>query len=125
MSRDEAQVRTLIDRIADQSGGLHVLVNNAGIIDDQLVALTSLARWERVLRVNLTGPFLTSRAVLPIMLEQSWGRIINLSSNSVRIPGAGQAAYAASKGAWKRSPARWPWRWGAREFESTPWPLGG
>jgi NAD(P)-dependent dehydrogenase (short-subunit alcohol dehydrogenase family) len=73
-------------------------VNNAAIIDDRLLALTSLKRWEQVLRINLTGPFLMCRAVLPTMLEQSWGRIINISSNSVRIPGAGQSAYAASKG---------------------------
>jgi 3-oxoacyl-[acyl-carrier protein] reductase len=95
---DEAQVRKLIDRIVDMDGGIHVLVNNAGIIDDQLLALTKLSQWERVIRVNLTGPFLMCRSVVPIMLEQSWGRIINISSNSVRIPGSGQTAYAASKG---------------------------
>ncbi|WP_370947287.1 SDR family NAD(P)-dependent oxidoreductase [Amycolatopsis sp. cg5] len=95
---EETEVRTLIGGILRQSGAIHVLVNNAGIIDDRLLALTKLAQWERVLKVNLTGPWLLSRAVLPTMLEQSWGRIINISSNSVRIPGAGQTAYAASKG---------------------------
>lgn len=95
---DEGQVRSLVERVVDQQDAIHVLVNNAAIIDDRLLALTRLAQWETVLRVNLTGPFLMCRTVVPLMLEQSWGRIINISSNSVRIPGAGQTAYAASKG---------------------------
>lgn len=94
----ESEVKTLVDGIFGRELAIHILINNAAIIDDQLLALTSLERWEGVLRVNLTGPFLMCRAVLPVMLEQSWGRIINISSNSVRIPGAGQSAYAASKG---------------------------
>jgi 3-oxoacyl-[acyl-carrier protein] reductase len=95
---EEDEVQTLVGRVVDQDGTVHVLINNAGIIDDQLLELTTLAQWERVLRVNLTGCFLMSRAVLPAMIDQGWGRIVNLSSNSVRIPGPGQSAYAASKG---------------------------
>ncbi|MFB7614082.1 3-oxoacyl-ACP reductase family protein [Kitasatospora sp. NPDC056181] len=95
---DEAAVDALVDDVAEQDGGIHVLVNNAAVIDDRLLLGTRTAGWERVLRTNLTGPFLTSRAVLPVMLDQGWGRIVNISSNSVRIPGPGQTAYAASKG---------------------------
>lgn len=95
---DEAAVKDLVRVVTAAEGAIHVLVNNAGVIDDQLLMLTSTKRWEQVLRVNLTGPFLLSREVLPVMLDQGWGRIINVSSNSVRIPGAGQTAYAASKG---------------------------
>jgi 3-oxoacyl-[acyl-carrier protein] reductase len=95
---NEIEVQTLIERVVDQDGTVHVLINNAGIIDDQLLELMSLVQWERVLRVNLTGSFLMSRAVIPVMIDQGWGRIINISSNSVRIPSAGQSAYAASKG---------------------------
>ncbi|MGH3854316.1 MAG: SDR family NAD(P)-dependent oxidoreductase [Pseudonocardiaceae bacterium] len=95
---DENEVQALVEGILTQSGGIHVLVNNAGIVDDHLLALTTLGQWQRVLQVNLDGPFLMCRAVVPVMLDQSWGRIINISSNSVRIPGAGQTAYAASKG---------------------------
>lgn len=94
----ESDVRDLVDDVVTQDAGVHVLVNNAAIIDDRLLALTRTAQWENILRVNLTGPFLTSRAVLPTMLAQGWGRIINISSNSARIPGPGQTAYAASKG---------------------------
>ncbi|MET8132985.1 3-oxoacyl-ACP reductase family protein [Streptomyces sp. NPDC005251] len=95
---DEAQVEDLVEEVTAQEGALHVLVNNAAVIDDQLLAVTRTDRWENVLRTNLTGPFLTSRAVLPAMLDQGWGRIINISSNSARTPGPGQSAYAASKG---------------------------
>ena len=95
---DEEEVGNLINEVFEEEEAIHILVNNAAIADDQLLALTDLARWERVLRINLIAPFLMCRAVLPIMLEQTWGRIINISSNSVRIPGAGQTAYAASKG---------------------------
>ncbi len=95
---DEVQVQTLAERVLNQDGTVHVLINNAGIIDDRLLELTSLEQWDRVLRVNLTGSFLMSRAVIPTMIDQGWGRIVNISSNSVRIPSAGQTAYAASKG---------------------------
>lgn len=118
---DEAEVEDLVERVTEREGALHVLVNNAGVIDDQLLAVTPTHRWERVLRTNLTGPFLTSRAVLPVMLDQGWGRVINISSNSARTPGPGQSAYAASKGVSSRSPAPWPWRSGARASGSTAW----
>ena len=95
---DEVEVQSLIERVVNQDGTVHVLINNAGIIDDRLLELTSLEQWDRVLRVNLTGSFLMSRAVIPAMIDQGWGRIVNISSNSVRIPSAGQTAYAASKG---------------------------
>src|SRR5262245_59577857 len=66
---NEAEVRTLVEQVVDQDGTVHVLVNNAGVIDDQLVELTALTQWERVLHVNLTGPFLMSRAVIPTMVD--------------------------------------------------------
>jgi 3-oxoacyl-[acyl-carrier protein] reductase len=94
----ENEVRALVRAIEKSTGRIDVLVNNAGVIDDRLVASTSLARWEGVVRTNLTGIFLMCREVLPLMLGEGYGHIINLSSNSVRIPGPGQAAYAASKG---------------------------
>ncbi|MFM9441645.1 3-oxoacyl-ACP reductase family protein [Streptomyces acidiscabies] len=95
---DEESVHRLVDTVLERDGAIHVLVNNAGVIDDRLLALTRTAQWESVLRTNLTGPFLMCRAIVPAMLEQSWGRIVNISSNSVRQPGPGQTSYAASKG---------------------------
>jgi 3-oxoacyl-[acyl-carrier protein] reductase len=94
----EDEVNELMERIASSEGAVHVLVNNAGVVDDHLIMSTTLKQWEQVLRVNLTAPFLMARAALPVMLDQGWGRIINISSLSAWIPGSGQAAYAASKG---------------------------
>lgn len=94
----EDDVEGVVERVQQQSGAIDVLVNNAGVIDDRLLATTPLAQWEGVIRVNLTGPYLMCRAVVPLMIDQGWGRIINISSNSVRIPGPGQTAYATSKG---------------------------
>ena len=95
---NEAEVQRLIEDVISQDATIHVLVNNAAVIDDRLLEMTSVAQWEDVLRVNLTGPFLMCRAVSPLMIDQGWGRIINISSNSARLPNAGQIAYAASKG---------------------------
>jgi 3-oxoacyl-[acyl-carrier protein] reductase len=94
----EADVARLVRDVQSAAGRIDVLVNNAGVINDRLLAQASLAQWEGVLRINLIGTFLMCRAVVPVMLDQASGRIINLSSNSVRIPGPGQTAYAASKG---------------------------
>lgn len=93
----EEQVQRLVRDVVTQDGGVQILVNNAGVIDDRLAIATPTAAWEGVLRVNLTGPFLLAREVIPHMLDAGWGRIINLSSASAHAPAAGQAAYAASK----------------------------
>lgn len=95
---DEDDVRRVVDEVLDRDGGVHVLVNNAAITADALVMAPGAASWEHVLRVNLTGPWLLCRQVIPVMLDQGEGRIINVSSASVRTPGPGQSAYAASKG---------------------------
>jgi 3-oxoacyl-[acyl-carrier protein] reductase len=75
-----------------------ILVNNVGIARDAWLAKMSLENWEMVLRVNLTSQFLTTRAVVPHMIEQKSGRIINISSRAW-LGGPGQSNYAASKGA--------------------------
>jgi 3-oxoacyl-[acyl-carrier protein] reductase len=92
------EVNSLIEGVVAESGRVDILINNAGVIDDTLLVSSTLAQWDGVLRVNLTGAYLMCRAVVPFMMDQGFGRIVNLSSNSVRIPGPGQTAYAASKG---------------------------
>ncbi|MBG0857805.1 SDR family oxidoreductase [Streptomyces spinoverrucosus] len=86
--------RTAVERF----GGVDVLVNNAGIMD-RMSALADVgdAEWERVIRVNLTAPFLLTRAVLPHMLAAGRGAIVNTASEASLRGSAAGAAYTASK----------------------------
>ncbi|MEV1084006.1 glucose 1-dehydrogenase [Streptomyces sp. NPDC050211] len=94
--------QAVVDRVAETAverfGGVDVLVNNAGIMD-RMSALgeVSDAEWERVIRVNLTAPFMLTRAVLPHMLEAGRGAIVNTASEAGLRGSAAGAAYTASK----------------------------
>ena len=96
VSSDE-QVNTLIDSAINQMGKLDVLVNNAGLGMTKPLIETSTEEWQRLLDINLTGPFRTLRAALPPMQQQGSGVVINLSSICAWRAEAGQTAYAASK----------------------------
>jgi NAD(P)-dependent dehydrogenase (short-subunit alcohol dehydrogenase family) len=78
-------------------GPVDVLVNNAGIAESAAFARTSLEMWERHLRVNVTGPYLMTRAVLPGMLERRQGRVINVASLAGLHGAAYVSAYTSSK----------------------------
>lgn len=94
---DQAAVDALVEE-ARTHGPLKGLVNNAGVMDYFSGAgETDDATWERCLRVNLTAPFLLTRAVLPHMLEAGGGSIVNVSSAAGMRGGAAGAAYTASK----------------------------
>jgi NAD(P)-dependent dehydrogenase (short-subunit alcohol dehydrogenase family) len=94
----EDEVAGMVDRTLQTYGRIDILVNNAGTaLPERPVVDTSPADWERVLRVNLTGPFLCARAVLPIMMRQHSGKIVNVASIGGRVGFAGIAAYGASK----------------------------
>lgn len=88
----------LIGAAVDTFGGIDILVNNVGIARDGWLAKMSEENWDDVLRVNTKSQFLCSRAAVPHMMEQKSGRIVNISSRAW-LGGAGQANYAASKGA--------------------------
>ncbi|MCD7441106.1 glucose 1-dehydrogenase [Streptomyces lincolnensis] len=94
--------QTVVDEVTkaavERFGGVDVLVNNAGIMD-RMSALADVgdAEWERVLRVNLTAPFLLTRAVLPHMLAAGGGAIVNTASEAGLLGSAAGAAYTASK----------------------------
>lgn len=79
-------------------GSPGILVNNAGIASAQLLLDTSIEQWDDLLRSNLTAPFLCAKAVLPYMMRQQYGRIINISSIWGISGGACEVAYSASKG---------------------------
>jgi 3-oxoacyl-[acyl-carrier protein] reductase len=99
----EASVQALFDFIAAEFGRLDVLVNNAGIAPrvngkKALVEDTPLELWSRTLDTNLTGTFLVTRAAIPLMKKNRWGRIVNISSRAGRTRSTlASAYYAASK----------------------------
>jgi 3-oxoacyl-[acyl-carrier protein] reductase len=95
--RDEAQVEALVHQAMAQLGRVDILVNNAGATGRRQVAELGTEEWARVLDTNTTGTFLVSRAVVPLMRERRWGRIVNVVSGNGRQGQANAAAYSASK----------------------------
>jgi len=87
----------LIDGIVKQHGGLHVLVNNAGITRDMLAMRLKDDDWDAVVDTNLKAVFRMSRCVMRTMMKQRYGRIINITSVVGSSGNAGQANYAAAK----------------------------
>ncbi len=91
------QAKALIDFAVKTFGGLHILVNNAGITRDNLIMLMKEEDWDEVIRVNLKSTFNCSKAAVRHMMRKRWGRIINITSVSGQIGNAGQTNYSASK----------------------------
>jgi 3-oxoacyl-[acyl-carrier protein] reductase len=94
---DAKQVEALIKQTVDQFGGLHVLVNNAGITRDNLVMRMSDEEWNQVIATNLTGTFHCIRAASKVMMKQRSGKIVNLTSVVALVGNKGQANYCAAK----------------------------
>jgi 3-oxoacyl-[acyl-carrier protein] reductase len=93
---DEAAVAAAVQRVCAELGEPTVLVNNAGIIRDNLIFKMTSADWDSVMSVHLRGSFLMTRAVQGYMTKAGFGRIVNLSSTSA-LGNRGQANYAAAK----------------------------
>tara|TARA_B100000686_G_scaffold106371_1_gene113443 strand:- start:1233 stop:1985 length:753 start_codon:yes stop_codon:yes gene_type:complete len=93
------QVKLMVEKIHKEFGHIDILVNNAGIIDDGLMLRMSDEAWERVINTNLNGTFYCTRAVLRSMVQQRWGRIINIGSVVGLRGNIGQVNYTASKAA--------------------------
>jgi NAD(P)-dependent dehydrogenase (short-subunit alcohol dehydrogenase family) len=99
---DEADVTTAMATVTGRLGAIDVLVNNAGITGSQAATRcheTPVAEWDRVHAVNVRGPFLCSRAVLPSMIARGSGHIITIASVAGLVAFPGRSAYTASKGA--------------------------
>lgn len=94
---DAASVDALIDSIVKTDGGLHVLVNNAGITRDQIAMRLKDEDWDAVLDTNLKAVFRLSRAAIRPMMKQRFGRIISVTSIVGAMGNPGQANYAAAK----------------------------
>ncbi|MEM4497481.1 MAG: 3-oxoacyl-ACP reductase FabG [Nitrososphaerota archaeon] len=93
-----SEVQKMVDDVIREFGRIDVLVNNAGINIDRLLINMTLEEWQKVIDVNLNGVFNCTKAVLPYMIKQGGGHIINISSMSALIGAIGQANYAAAKG---------------------------
>jgi 3-oxoacyl-[acyl-carrier protein] reductase len=93
----EKGVADFFDAIRSESGGIDVLVNNAGITKNKLLVRTSEDEWNDIMNVNLKGAFLCSKIAAKIMMKQKKGRIINISSIVGVTGNPGQSCYAASK----------------------------
>lgn len=105
----EPSVTELVRRTLEAFGRVDVLVNNAAVDVPGPILGAKLKHWELVLRVNLTGPFLCSRAVVPAMIEQGGGSIINLSSLAADERGCGTVGYGAAYATSKAGLDRFTW----------------
>jgi len=94
---DSQRVHQVVDEVVKRWGGLHILVNNAGITRDNMVMRMKDDQWDAVLNVNLKGTFFFIRAAAKPMMKGRRGRIINIASVSGLMGNPGQANYSASK----------------------------
>ena len=90
-------IREAFRKAAEEFGRTDILVNNAGITRDALAVRMKKEDWDLVMKINLEGAFLAIQQVLPDMMRQRWGRIINIASVVGLMGNAGQANYVASK----------------------------
>ncbi len=95
--RDRGQVETVIDDVTSKLGGISILVNAAGVYHNGEIANHNLDDWDDSIAVNLTAPFLTTRACWDHMVKANLGRIINIASTAAHVGMAEYAAYCAAK----------------------------
>ncbi|EDY83275.1 KR domain superfamily [Verrucomicrobiia bacterium DG1235] len=95
---DKEECDAMLEDILSGEGGVDILVNNAGINRDRSFLKMTRQMWDEVLGVNLNGPFNVTHGLLPHMVEQGWGRIINISSMGGQTGNFGQANYSVTKG---------------------------
>lgn len=92
------EVKSMVEKVKDKFNRVDILVNSAGITDDATVVTTLEENWNRVIGVNLTGIYLCCKEVIPLMIEQGSGSVVNLASIASFIGLQNNAAYNASKG---------------------------
>lgn len=93
-----APIQDAVDKVHAELGQISILVNNAGMTGfDPFMTITE-EHWDRMMTVNLKGPFLVTQAILPDMRAAKWGRIVNITSSSIQTGAPAMAHYVASKG---------------------------
>ena len=95
---DRGQVDAAVRKVRDTLGPIAVLVNNAGIEDFTPFEAIDSETWDRIITINLKGTYNVTQAVLPDMVDQGWGRIINFASIAAQTGGAQMVHYSAAKG---------------------------
>lgn len=98
---DESAVQAMVERIEQEVGVIDILVNNAGIIKRIPMLEMSAAQFRQVIDIDLNGPFIMAKAVLPAMIKQGHGKIINICSMMSELGRETVSAYAAAKGGLK------------------------
>lgn len=99
--RSQADVEACVQATLERFGALHILVNNAGTGQFVPFAMMDNEEYDRVMDINVRGLFFFSRAVLPTMMDQDYGKIVNVTSIMGEVAGQGQSIYNTSKGAAK------------------------
>jgi len=95
---DEASVAAAVEEVERALGPIAVLVNNAGWDKVEPFVDSAVATWDRLLAINLKGPLLCARAVLPGMIARGSGRVVSIGSDAGRVGSSGEAVYSAAKG---------------------------
>jgi 3-oxoacyl-[acyl-carrier protein] reductase len=95
---DAKEVRTMVREIVNRWGKIDILVNNAGIVRDDLLPRMADEAWDEVMNTNLRGAYLCTKFAVRSMMEQLWGRVINIASLAGIVGNLGQANYSAAKG---------------------------
>lgn len=94
---DPAQIEAMAATARELTGGVHILVNNAGVAGSHKFIGHPDELWQRMIDINMTGTFRVSRAIVPQMVERGWGRMIMIASLASRVGSRYMAAYTASK----------------------------
>jgi 3-oxoacyl-[acyl-carrier protein] reductase len=95
--RDFDAVKAMVDRVVEELGGLHVLVNNAGVIRDNYLAFMKPEEWDDVIDISLKGAFHCTKAAVRKMMHGKWGRVISLSSDAGLMGDLRRVNYSAAK----------------------------
>jgi 3-oxoacyl-[acyl-carrier protein] reductase len=95
--RDAEAVKEMVARVSSELGGLHILVNNAGVIRDNYLAFMKPEEWDDVVDISLKGTFICSKVAVRQMMRTKWGRIISLSSDAGLMGDMRRVNYSAAK----------------------------